>query len=156
MAQTSYYPWSFSLFPSPQAVRAPRSLTTDADGRKKRILCVEDNQASQALVHAILEVLGFIIEDAGTLETARTRLSAGRFDLVLLDINLPDGNGLDLVGELKANPATGDVPIIAVSGLSLESVRQTALHLGCCAYVTKPIRVAGFVNLIKQCLSQTC
>jgi CheY-like chemotaxis protein len=106
----------------------------------RRLLVVEDDPANIALMRAILRPRGFGLAFAGSLAEARQAMAADRPDLVLLDIRLPDGSGLDLARELRARPELDRLPLIAVSASVLPSDRAAVDAAGCDAFVPKPIR----------------
>jgi len=108
-----------------------------------RILLVEDDELNQALVRAILArsanpaLCGAQVVTAGNLAQARAALAAGAFDIVLLDMRLPDGSGLDLAAELQRHSDQVSPAVIALSGAAAEQ-RDAALAAGCVAVLGKP------------------
>jgi CheY-like chemotaxis protein len=119
----------------------------------KHILAIEDVPANLALLHAILEPAGFDLRDTMTLSQARAAVRDDLPALILLDVRLPDGNGLDLARELKANEVTSRIPILAVSASVLPSERADALKAGCDAFLAKPLRPAELLAMVR-CLLQ--
>ena len=105
------------------------------------ILAVEDEPRNAALLRAILAPAGYALTIAATLAEARASLQAQTPAIVLLDRHLPDGDGLDLARELRASPATGDVPILLVSASVLPIDREAAEAAGCAGFIDKPVRV---------------
>lgn len=128
-------------------------MTTDAGETNIHILAVEDVPANLALLHAILEPAGFDLTDTATLRDARAAVKARVPTLVLLDVRLPDGNGLDLARDMKADPATHAVPILAVSASVLPSERADALQAGCDAFLAKPLRPAELLAMVRCLLA---
>ena len=101
-----------------------------------RILLVEDDRA---LARGIALALGEDeVETAATLAQARTRMADGGWSLILLDVNLPDGSGLEL---LRARPAGGP-PMILLTANDLETDVVAGLELGADDYITKPFSLA--------------
>ena len=86
---------------------------------------------------------------AAVLELARTH----RPDLVLMDIQLPDVSGLDAVRQLKADPETQEIPVIAVTAFAMAGDERRALDSGCDGYIAKPIMLREFLATIEQFLS---
>ncbi|MGH2458003.1 MAG: response regulator, partial [Chloroflexota bacterium] len=87
-----------------------------ADDRERpSILIVEDNPANLILVQAVLQRAGFRTDLARDADEAAARLEASRPDLILMDIQLPGRDGLALTGEIKGNPETASIPIIALT-----------------------------------------
>jgi two-component system, cell cycle response regulator DivK len=71
-----------------------------------------------------------------------------RPDLILMDLQLPDLSGLEATRRLKANEETSSIPVIAVTAFAMAGDERRALEHGCDAYVTKPIVLRDFLNLI--------
>jgi CheY-like chemotaxis protein len=103
------------------------------------VLVVEDNPVNLELVEAVLNREGYEVISAVSAEEALKRLERLRPDLVLLDIQLPGLDGLGLTRLLKANPATVEIPIVALTAHARPEDRQAALEAGCVEYISKPI-----------------
>lgn len=103
------------------------------------MLVVEDNAVNLELVEAVLEREGYHVVSAVSAEEALGRLERFRPHLVLLDIQLPGLDGLDLTRLLKANPQTAGIPVVALSAHARQEDRQAALEAGCVEYIAKPI-----------------
>jgi len=104
-------------------------------GNGARVLVVEDDgETRQALVRD-LGARGYVVEEAADGRTAMARWEARRPDLVLLDLGLPDVEGLRLIGRIRGDAAT---PIIILSGRYAEAEKVEALERGADDYVTKP------------------
>ena len=123
------------------------------------ILLVEDEELNRALVKAVLSradvaaVRAAAVLDAPSLATARQRLSSEDVDLVLLDMNLPDGNGLNLARELAANgmPSGRRKPaVVAVTASVLPHDRAAALEAGCDGFLDKPYAAADLVAAVAR------
>lgn len=112
-----------------------------------RILVVEDDELNQALVRAILAasadpvLRGAQLVAARSMTQARAALVAGAIDVVLLDMWLPDGSGLDLAAELQRRDDRASPAVIAVTGAAAEQ-RAAALAAGCVAVLGKPYSAA--------------
>ena len=124
-----------------------------------RILLVEDEDLNRTLVKAVLAraqiqaVRDAEVLDAGSLATARERLRADDVDLVLLDMNLPDGNGLTLARELAAGgPQSGRQRpvVVAVTASVLPQDRAAAVAAGCDAFLDKPYAAADLVAVVAE------
>jgi two-component system KDP operon response regulator KdpE len=117
-----------------------------------KVLLVEDEELNRALVRAILSratepsVRDADLVEAGSLAGARDALTATDVDLVLLDVNLPDGNGLDLAAELTGAPSRPTV--IALTASVLPHERAAAMAAGCDAFLDKPYAAADLVTLL--------
>lgn len=103
------------------------------------ILVVEDDLTLSAGLCFSLDGAGFLTAAAYTCRKARQLLKADRFDLVILDINLPDGSGLDLCRELKASAP--ELPVIFLTANDLEQDQLNGFDLGADDYITKPFRI---------------
>lgn len=105
------------------------------------ILCIEDNPNNMLLLKRILQSLGYqIIEATNGLDGLRAA-ETGAPDLVLLDINLPDIDGYEVIRRMRdeKNGKRSKIPIVVISANALVGDDEKALSLGCNAYVTKPI-----------------
>lgn len=123
---------------------------------KSTILYIEDNISNLNLVSQILKNQTHIsLVTAGTakegLETALEKTP----DLILLDIDLPDMNGLDLFRQMQAMDATRHIPVLGLSANAMEKDIQKALNLGLQDYITKPLDVSHFLKTIFQHLPAT-
>ena len=101
-----------------------------------RVLCIDDEQQMVRLLSRLLESWGYEYDTADTVATARARLAERAYALVLCDVNLPDGSGIEMLRELA-----GDQPRIAtvmVTGRDDPALAQTAFELGAYGYVIKP------------------
>ena len=120
------------------------------------ILLVEDEAPNRALVRAVLarstdsRILTAKLLEAPTLQRARELLAEQPIDLVLLDVRLPDGNGLDLAAELGAS---ADGPkVIVMSASVLPNERDAALHSGADAFLAKPYRPGDLFETMDRVL----
>ena len=105
-------------------------------GRGRRILLVEDHADTALVMSRLLERMGFQITTADTLQAARARAGEEPFDLLICDIRLPDGSGLDLMREMQSN---GGMKAIALSGLEADEDAGKSAEAGFQRHLTKPI-----------------
>lgn len=115
-----------------------------------RILLLEDDPAIADTVRFALEREGFTVEHLSWLHEARRRLSEAPPDLALLDLGLPDGNGLDLCRELREQG--GRVPVLILSARAEEWDRVLGLELGADDYLTKPFSPRELVARVRALL----
>ncbi|HEU4349791.1 MAG TPA: response regulator [Actinoplanes sp.] len=128
-----------------------------------RILLVEDEELNRTLVKAVLAradieaVRDAEVLDAPTLATARERLVNEHVDVILLDMNLPDGNGLTLARELASGDVAaggGKPAVVAVTASVLPQDRAAALAAGCDGFLDKPYAAADLVAVVAEHLSR--
>ena len=114
----------------------------------KRILVVEDNELNMKLLNDVLEAHGYDVlstaEGAVAVEWARQY----RPDVILMDLQLPDMSGLEAARQLKADPKTSAIPVVAVTAFAMAGDERKALDSGCDAYVAKPIVLRDLLDLI--------
>ena len=116
------------------------------------ILLVEDNEANQLLASSVLELSGYSVEVAGDAIEAREILGRHSPDLILMDIQLPGLDGLSFVKQLKAEPATAHIPVIALTALAMAGDRERSLAAGCNGYISKPIDTRTFASEVRKYL----
>ena len=116
------------------------------------ILVVEDNEPNQMLFQAVLELEGFAVEVVGSAPEALNRITQSRPDLILMDVQLPGQDGLSLTRELKRNPATASIPVVALTAHAMSGDRELALRAGCAGYIAKPIETRTFGAVVGQFL----
>ena len=114
----------------------------------KKILLVEDNPVNRRLAVFLLRSQGYEVREATTAQEALELLEKERADLIVMDIQLPGMDGLEVTRRIKAHPATADIPVIAVTSYAMKGDREKALAAGCVGYVTKPIDKNIFIQEI--------
>src|SRR5258708_7054313 len=117
-----------------------------------RILIVEDSPGPLAATKRVLEVHGFDYEVAENGQSAFSKLQSATFDLILLDLGLPDMDGLEVCRRLKDDPLTSDIPVIMLTGRSSSSDKIAGLELGADDYVAKPFDPGELVARIRVAL----
>ena len=105
-----------------------------------KLLIVEDDRSLSRSINDYLKLEGHICEVALKLSEAVEKASVSKYDCIILDIGLPDGNGLDLIREMKANKLTGGILILSAKS-SLDD-KLTGLNMGADDYLTKPFHFA--------------
>ncbi|MBS5283947.1 MAG: response regulator transcription factor [Clostridiales bacterium] len=116
---------------------------------KENILIIEDEKNICSFIERILEPQGYRVASASTGKEGIQFLATGRFDLILLDLGLPDMDGLDLIEQVRSWSST---PIIVISARTLERSKVAALDLGADDYLTKPFGTAELVARIRTAL----
>jgi CheY-like chemotaxis protein len=110
------------------------------------VLVVEDNEQNLYLVRFLLEGAGWTVVAAPDGPRALEEARSGRFELVLLDIQLPGMDGHAVARELRRIPALDEVPIVAVTSYAMLGDRERCLEAGCTGYVEKPINPDTFLD----------
>ncbi len=106
----------------------------------------------QLLVFALSRVKQIKVTEADDGVDGLKKLAAGKFDIILTDINMPIMDGLKLVKRVRTDPVHKDVPIVIITTESAEEDRQRALSLGANAYITKPIQAPQVIAKVRELL----
>jgi two-component system cell cycle response regulator DivK len=107
------------------------------------ILVVDDNPQNLKLARVLLVRHGYDVRTAVDAEEALRVLEEFRPRLILMDLQLPGMDGLELTRRLKADPARRDIVIVALTAYAMKGDRERAMTAGCDGYVTKPIDTMG-------------
>ena len=116
------------------------------------ILIIEDNPTNLELAKDLLEAAGFIVLSANEAEEGLRVARQILPDLILMDISLPGMDGLSATRELKCDPATTHIPVVALTAHAMRGDEQSALEVGCAGYLTKPIATRDFVATLHRWL----
>jgi len=119
------------------------------------ILIVEDNEKNRKLVRDVLQFKGYQTLESETAEDGIRLAQESRPALILMDIQLPGMNGIEALGQLRADPRTRAIPVIAVTASAMTHDRQKILAAGFDGYQAKPINVKEFVGAVRQMLDRT-
>lgn len=114
-----------------------------------RVLIVDDNPINLELASLVLLGAGMQVTQADGAASALQVLSQSRPDLVLLDIQMPHVDGLALLRQLRADPATADLVVVAFTAYAMKGDRERLLAAGCDGYISKPIEVATFAEQVR-------
>ena len=120
----------------------------------KTILIVEDNEKNMKLVRDILRHNGFATIEASTGAEGVRLATERRPDLVLMDIQLPDIDGIEALRRIRAETALDIVPVIAVSASVMPDDQQKIVTSGFDAFVTKPINLKHFLETVKRFIAE--
>ncbi len=116
----------------------------------KLVLIVEDNEKNRKLERDVLQYKGYATQEATNAEDgirmARERLP----DLILMDIQLPGIDGIEALGRLRGDPATCDIPVIAVTASAMKQDRDRIMEAGFDDYQRKPLDIRDFVELVRR------
>jgi two-component system cell cycle response regulator DivK len=109
------------------------------------ILVVEDNEQNLELVEFLLEESGASVRKARDASEVWEQLALGVPDLILMDMQLPEADGLTLVAQIRRDPVLANVPVIALTAHAMRGDRERFIAGGCDGYISKPINVDSFV-----------
>ena len=115
-----------------------------------QILVVEDNEKNMKLFRDVLDASGYRTLEAATGERAVELVFEHRPDLVLMDIQLPDIDGIEALSRLRADGRTASVPVLALTAQAMEGDRERFLAAGFDGYLSKPVDIAEFVATVKR------
>lgn len=118
----------------------------------RKVLIVEDNELNMKLFEDLL-----LANDCEVLKTADGRnvldiAHANKPDLILMDIQLPEVSGLEVTAWLKADAELKDVPVVAVTAFAMKGDEKKMIDGGCQDYISKPISVIEFINVVNKYL----
>ncbi len=117
------------------------------------ILVVEDNETNQMLTVAVLERDGYRVVVAGNADEARHHLETETPQLILMDVQLPGEDGLAFTQQLKRNPATSHIPVVAMTAHAMQGDAEMAMKAGCSGYIAKPIDTRALAEQVRRYLA---
>ncbi len=148
-----------SAMTAPTAPAAPRrpAPAEPAEGHEARILLVEDNPVNQKVALKVLERLGYAAEVAANGREALERLEASRYDLVLMDCQMPEMDGFEATMEIRRREESSGrrIPIVAMTAHAMQGDRERCLAVGMDDYLSKPVRKEALDATITKWLDQT-
>ena len=118
-----------------------------------KILLVEDNEMNRDMLSRRLERKGYEVAIAVDGQEGIDKAQSGDYDLVLMDMSLPEIDGWEATRQLRAQPATEKLPIIALTAHAMAGDREKALEAGCDDYDTKPIEFQRLLSKIEALLN---
>ncbi len=116
----------------------------------KKILVIEDNENNLKLISVLLKKSGYSMLSAKTGKNGVKIALTKKPDFILLDIDLPDIDGREVLKEIRKSEKVGDLPIIAVTSLAMSGDRQEILDAGCTGYIEKPIDPFRFIDQMEK------
>jgi len=119
---------------------------------RRTVLVVEDNVINRRLLEDLLVYGGHEVWEAGSVPEALARLQQGVPDIALLDIQIPGGGGESLLQQIRADPRTVALKVVAVTALAMQGDRERLLAAGFDAYVSKPIDTREFLSIVFRLL----
>ena len=118
----------------------------------EHLLLIDDDARLSAMVGTYLRSHGYELDCAGSLAAGRARLRHGRYDALLLDLMLPDGDGLDLTRELRADPLLQRLPLLMLTARGEPMDRIVGLEVGADDYLPKPFEPGELLARVKALL----
>jgi CheY-like chemotaxis protein len=114
------------------------------ESREKTVLIIEDEEDAAELFAEMMRVSGFRVVKTSSSAPAIAMITAQKPDVVLLDIMMPDISGLDILRQMRRDPALVNIPVVVVSAKSLPTDIKNGMEAGASTYLTKPV---GFFDL---------
>ncbi len=119
----------------------------------QKILLIEDDEFIRDIYHDELTTNGFLVDGVGTGKAGFDKLAQNQYDLILLDIMLPDVNGLEILRKIKENPATAKIKVILLTNLGQDAIIKDGFKLGAEKYLIKvSLNPEQVVAEVKDCL----
>lgn len=125
------------------------------EGQPPTVLYIEDNLENRLLVRRILVAEGYRVLEADGAEEGMAVARQQRPDLIMIDINMPDLDGLTMTSMMKADPVLADTPVVAITANVMKGDRERTLAAGCDGYIQKPIEVDEFPQQVAHYLQRT-
>ena len=120
----------------------------------KTALVIEDNEDNMKLITFILEKNGYSTIKAENGKMGIELALKEKPDFILLDIQLPDIDGLEVLKELRSSEINGEIPIIAITSYAMSGDRERMIEAGCNGYLEKPIDPANIMNQINKVIGE--
>lgn len=118
--------------------------------RSLDIFVVEDHPLNRRLVRDLLAHCGHRVREAQSLAEALEQLDEPAADIVLLDIQLSDGSGIEVLKAIRTHPFWREVPVLAVTAFAMRGDRDRLLELGFDGYISKPLDVDAFCAYVES------
>lgn len=118
-----------------------------------KILYVEDNPYNMRLVHKMLKVMNYETLEAVDGLTGLRMATDIKPDMILMDLNLPDISGIEVIYRLKKNPDLLHIPIVAITADGSEENYHHCMDAGCDGFLTKPIHRATLLKMVEEITS---
>ncbi len=120
----------------------------------KLILIVDDEPKNVTLVRDLLQLNGYSTNEATDGKQGVDLAKANIPDLILMDIQMPEMDGIEATGILKTDTATKHIPILALSSYAMMGDKERILEAGCDGYLSKPLDIKEFLNTVSKFLSE--
>jgi CheY-like chemotaxis protein len=116
------------------------------------ILVVDDNDGNREMVADYLRAKGYRVEAVDSGAAALSLISTHLPTVVLLDIQMPGLNGLEVIRQIRAEPLSARLPIIALTALAMVGDQERILQAGADLYLSKPVRLSHLAQVVRSCL----
>lgn len=113
-----------------------------------RILYIEDDANNRMLVRRVLMASGIDVDEADNARDGIQMAKDNPPDLILMDVSMPDMNGLEATGIIKRTPTIDRIPVIALTAHVMQGDKEKTLEAGCDGYISKPIDIDTFLDEI--------
>ena len=118
----------------------------------RKILVADDDSDMRELVSHILQLKNYQVVSVATADEARQQAIKEPPDLIVMDIGMPDMDGLTAIWKLRETKTLAEIPIVILSAFDSYDLRAEAASAGCQAYITKPFEVSDFLSVIERAL----
>ncbi len=118
-----------------------------------RVLVIDDNAATVDLVKFVLDAAAFVVESTTDASNALFLISVFGPDLILMDIQMPGMDGLELTRQLKADPTLRHIVVVAFTAFAMKGDEARMRAAGCDGYIAKPFDVATFAQTVRSCVA---
>ncbi|MDF1592751.1 MAG: response regulator [Desulfobacterales bacterium] len=118
----------------------------------KKVLTVDDSSSVRKLVEFTLKTKGFGVSSAGNGLEALELMAKERFDAVILDINMPQMNGLEFLQKIRADSTFASIPVVMLTTEGQDEDKDKAVSLGATAYIVKPFKPTQLLSLLEKIL----
>jgi len=148
---------AFSPLPAPVSIVQPPPssgpLVHRADASKPLLLLVDDNEANRLTLSSYLGAKGYRLEMAKTGREAVSMAQRHHPDVILMDIQMPDMDGLEAAQQIRADPTLASTKIVALTALAMPEDRDQCLTLGIDAYLSKPVKLKALAATVRTILN---
>jgi CheY-like chemotaxis protein len=146
MLLTVTLPLRIPEFTADSSVRQPSTATP----LRPQILLVEDNEVAQRFMRTVLERKGYDVRIAASGLAAIEAVKSAPFDLILMDVQMPEMDGLECTRHLRRLPAGASVPIVACTANTAYEVRSSCMEAGMDDFLSKPVHTVELVEIVTK------
>lgn len=119
---------------------------------KKKILIVDDDKIILELLQDSFEMMGYSVETVENANNLQTSLKNSIPDLILMDVSMPEKDGISLCRDIRFSSLTKDIPIIMITAYNDEKTYHDAMLFGAADFITKPFDIKEVQNKIEKCI----